>query len=131
VTYLLKRLNAKARRTPSSNLIFVRSARTSQLANARSLEEACWPFHQAVIDQLKPRAIICLGINTGRRVRARVGATEWITTFKETNQRGWKSHAHRTVSGLIVLSLTHPGIVKWTEADSDPSPMARAVLGIR
>lgn len=130
VAYLLETLKANPRRTPASNLIFVRSARAGQLADARALEDACWPFHQAVIDGLKPRAIVCLGAETGRRVRARLGTDDQIGAFSESNQRGWKSHAHKARSGLIVLSLAHPGVANWLAPASDPSKMVRTALGL-
>jgi hypothetical protein len=131
VTYMLEKLGANPRLTPASNLIFVRSVSAHELADAQSLENACWPFHQAVIKGLAPRAILCLGTETGRRVRARLDAHLKIGEFTEKNGRGWTSLAHRNASGLIILSLTHPGRAHWTNAASDPSAMARKALGVR
>jgi hypothetical protein len=128
VLHLFKRLGRDLQRTPSSNLIFVRSARAAGLSDD-SLEDVCWPFHSEVIKKLCPRAIICLGKKTGDQVRRRLGASSFLASFVERNDRKWPSTAHQTSSGLVVLSLTHPSIADWTAPSTDPSPFVLNILG--
>jgi hypothetical protein len=128
VLHLFRQLGRDPRRTPSSNLIFVRSRRAASLSDD-SLEDVCWPLHAEIISRLRPRAIVCLGAKTGDKVWRRLGASSVLGSFEERNERKWKSTAYQTPSGLIVLSLTHPSIADWTAPATDPSPFVLSVLG--
>jgi hypothetical protein len=129
VQHLLSRLGADPRLMPSSNLIFVRSPRSTHIASAAAdLEKLCWPLHANVIEELKPRAIICLGNETGARVRHRVRADRVVGRFVEQNDRRWQSDAHRNRDGLLVFTLSHPSVADWTNPATDPSPMVLAAL---
>jgi hypothetical protein len=131
VKHLLSQLRLDARETPSSNLIFTRSRRAALLNEKdKSIEEACWPFHQTVLDMLRPRAIICLGNETGKRVRNRVAANQLVDTFTENNDRRWISTAHSNGAGLIVFSLTHPAIADWKSTSTDPVAMVCRTLAL-
>ena len=91
-------------------------------------EEACWGFHEAVIQRLGVRMILCLGVSTGDAVRRRTGADQLVAQFQETNLRGWTSSVHFNGSGLSVASLTHPSIADWTSEPCDPSEMLQRHL---
>ena len=129
IRHLANHLGIDLRFTPSSNVVFVRSATEAKLASEKEgLLDACWPVHQAVIDTLGTRAIICLGKTAGQWVRERLGAHDETDSYQETNARGWRSASHRSSAGVVVCTLTHPGRVDWTNPDADPSPMVLRAL---
>ncbi|MEW4448737.1 hypothetical protein [Qipengyuania sp. JC766] len=129
IRHLAKHLGIDLRLTPSSNVVFVRSATEAKLeAEKKELLDACWPVHQAVIDELGIRSIICLGKTAGWWVRERLGAHKELDSFQETNKRGWWSTAHLSPEGKVVCTLTHPGRVDWSNPDADPAAMVERVL---
>jgi len=130
VQHLLAALSLDPRRVPASNLFFARSRQSADFgaAEQNALIDLCWPFHEAVIQRLAPRAIICLGVDTGECVRQRLHAHELVATFAEQNKRGWTSRAWRNEQGLLVFALTHPGRVAWYRTATDPSPMVARAL---
>lgn len=113
---------------PASNLVFVRSKRSEDLDNIGKLEQKCWPFHQYVIDHLRPKSIIALGGKVGELMRSRLQADELVEEFIEPNKRCWSSVAHRSGNGMIVFTLTHPSVAKWTTSATDPRNMVCRVL---
>jgi Uracil DNA glycosylase superfamily len=125
---LLGELGLDPRTTPSSNLIFVRSRQAGDLSKPAELEEVCWPFHQAVINLVKPKAIVALGLKAGNRIGSRLGAIRTIDAWSETNGRGWTSTASTTKAGPMLLTLTHPSRAFWTKQEVDPRPFAVRVL---
>lgn len=46
----------------------------------------------------------------------------------EANDRRWTSRTHRSRSGLLVLSLTHPGVANSKTAKTDPSALVLRAL---
>lgn len=131
IRHLAEALGIDLRLTPASNVVFVRSATEAKLeANKNELLDACWPVHEAVIESLGCRVIICLGGTAGRWVRDRVGADEECDTFRETNRRGWTSVAHRSSDEILVCTLTHPGRVDWQNPNADPAPMVKRVFSL-
>ena len=131
ILHLLGRLGLDPRRVPASNVAFVRSAREADLGREKAdLLKACWPMHQAVIDKLGVRVVLCLGGTAGAWVRDAIGANEQIDSFTEANERRWTSVAHRNASGLHVVTLTHPSIAAWTVDATDPTPLVRRVLDL-
>ncbi len=130
VLHMLRNLKHDPRETPASNLIFVRSKREDGIKKeARQLEEICWPFHEAVISQLKIKVILCLGKVTGAPVIRRVGARERIGCFMEQYPgRSWKSEAFISKNGLIVISATHPSLANWENPLADPTPLVKAMF---
>jgi hypothetical protein len=130
VLHMFRAINRNPRKTPASNLIFVRSKGQGDLEReVRRLEELCWPFHEAVIQQLGIKVVLCMGKATGDRVKRQVGARERVGCFKEQYPvRKNKSEAFRSRNGLIVVSATHPSRAKWDTPEADPSPLVKAVL---
>jgi len=114
---------------PASNLVFARSCREGHMKNEmKGLADLCWPFHATVIEQLRPPLILCLGQTAGRYVRRRLGANALVGELVETNNRRWRSQTFVDGSGLKVVVATHPSIVDWTAASSDPTPLVRDAL---
>jgi hypothetical protein len=129
IQHLADVLGIDLRLTPASNVVFVRSATEAKLeANKSELLDACWPVHEAVIESLGSRVVICLGSTAGRWVRERLDAKHECDKFTEINLRRWKSVAHQSPDGIFVCTLTHPGRVNWQNPDADPAPMVKRVL---
>lgn len=128
VLHLLRRIGCDPRSTPASNLIFVRTARESDLDAKQDLIDLCWPFHQNVISRLGIKVVVCFGRTVGAIARERLGATQQIAEFKEENNRGWKSTLHVNPEGLFVADLTHPSIADWSKAETDPSALVERAL---
>jgi uracil-DNA glycosylase len=129
VRHLLRGLDRDPRRVPASNVVFVRTAREADLAAEKAaLLEACWPLHQAVIDGLGIRTILCFGGTAGAWVRERLQAHGLAGSFVERNARRWRSLAHLDQQGRCVVTLTHPSIAKWDARATYPTPFVRAML---
>ena len=132
VLHLFNKLGLDPRDVPASNVVFVRSTTEASLSvEKRSLLAACWPVHERVIASLGVRTIVCLGTTAGAWVREAVSANVLFDEFRETNNRGWRSQAHRNLKGLQVLTLTHPSRADWTNVEADPSPMVRRAISSR
>lgn len=132
ILHLLNLLGLDPRLVPASNVVFAQTRNEQELAAEKSeLLQACWPFHQAVIDNLGVRVVLCFGVTAGSWVRERLAATEQIDKFSESNGRGWTSWTHRDEAGLQVVTLTHPSRADWRNPMADPTPLvARAIARI-
>ncbi|HIF50392.1 MAG TPA: hypothetical protein EYQ42_02465 [Thiotrichaceae bacterium] len=129
VLHLFNKLGYQAGKVPASNVIFQRSRRESNIKHElRQLADECWPFHQAILEELEPKAILCFGNTAGDIVRKIVGANKQIDEFIETNNRRWRSRAYQGSSGIKVIVPTHPSIADWTASDTDPTAMIKRVL---
>ncbi|AKM06735.1 Tryptophan synthase subunit beta [Pelagerythrobacter marensis] len=129
VLHLCDKLGLDPRRTPASNLIFVRSARGADLGSSRrDLIDRCWPFHDAVIRTLNIKMVVCFGRLVGQEVRNRLGAHWELATFTEENRRRWRSTIHASERGTYVASLTHPSVAAWNVPATDPTPMVASYL---
>jgi hypothetical protein len=129
VRHLCQQLNLDPRTVPSSNLIFVRTRRESGLGSSiTSLAEACWPFHEAVIDAVDAQLIVCFGKTAGKLALKMLGGGPQVGTFVEQNGRRWTSSVHRSATGRYVATLTHPSIAAWNVAATDPTPMLRSFV---
>ena len=122
----LEQLGISLRNVPASNLFF-RSSRTLDRIEPRqrgALTRACWPFHQAVIDELGIRVVVCLSKKTDKWVRTQMGASEKMDEFVEQSKRKspWKSWVHKNQgTRWIVIGLTHPSRAHWTKPGTDPT----------
>lgn len=129
VLHLLRYLDLNPGAVPSSNVAFERSAREQHLDDRYAgLADLCWPFHQAVIEQLGIRLLVCFGQTAGDYVRMRLGATECVDEFVETNNRRWTSRSFMSPNGFGVVVATHPSIADWTAASTDPSAMVARMM---
>lgn len=126
---LLKNLCLDPGDVPSSNIIFVRSRGEADLADHfDAFAETCWPFHQAVIQHVQPRVILCLGKRAGSFVTRKTEAFDPIDRFVETNKRGWESVCFTNRKGLKVIVASHPGRAAWTNPKADPSALVIRAL---
>ena len=129
VLYLCKQIGIDPGFLPSSNLVFTRSRREADLKGEMDgLLNICWPFHEAVIETVRPRAILCLGGTAGKYVRKKMNANILHSQFVEKNERCWKSQVFLAPAGLRVIVATHPSIADWTAAATDPTSLIRAAL---
>ena len=130
VHYMLSRLGLNPRQVPGSNVVFSRSRRLEHLdGDYGRLADLCWPVHAAVLNLLRPKAVICFGKDAADQVRRRVGANQRIATFTESyDDRSWQSSAWCSATGLIIVQLTHPSVADWTSREADPTEMVRRVL---
>ncbi len=130
VRHMLQLLGRDARRTPASNLIFVRTANEDNIGQGKNqLIDLCWPFHQEVIEKLKPRVILCFGKTVGKCVGDRLYAHQKNPDeFVENNNRRWTSFTRLNSEGIAVVTVTHPSRADWTTIDADPTRLVRAML---
>jgi len=129
VLYLLKKMGRDPRKTPSSNVVFVRTNREADLvAEKEALLTTCWRVHAKVIDTLRIKTIICFGGTAGLWVREKLNAHDLIGTFIENNNRRWTNRAHCNAFGQCVITLTHPSIVDWTATATDPSSFVISMM---
>ncbi|SCW76398.1 hypothetical protein SAMN02927924_02692 [Sphingobium faniae] len=129
VLHLLRNLGCDPRLTPASNVVFPRTRNEAELRLEKDwLLEMCWPVHQAVINSLDIRVILCFGATAGKWVREQTGAHQQIAEFREQNARGWKSEAHEAFNGRAVITVTHPGRADWRTPAADPTPLVKRVL---
>ena len=127
--HMFRKLNLDPGEVPASNLVFVRSERKAKLVGDFSqLARECWPFHQAVVDRLKVRTILCLGQDPGDWVCEQLGARSQVDEFIEKNNRKWKSRVYRNATGLTVVVATHPSRVDWTAPSTDPTELIQRAL---
>ena len=127
ILHLLKNLDLEPGKVPSSNIVFERSRRASDIA-WRQLAEVCWPFHRAVISQLRPRVILCLGKTAANLVMEKTCAVDRVDCFAENNDRRWKSICFANHKGLKVIQVAHPSRADWTTPEADPSDLVLRAL---
>jgi hypothetical protein len=129
VLQLFQKLNRDPGRVPSSNVVFLRSARESGIKGKfRDLARLCWPFHQNVIDQLGVRVVVCFGNVAGDWVQKRLAANTHVETYTENNGRRWQSNAYWSAKGMGVVVLKHPSRAAWTNPRSDPTDLVLRML---
>ena len=129
IRHLFDSLGVELRDVPASNVVFARTSNEAALkAEKAILLQQCWPVHEAVINHLGVKTILCLGDTAGRWVREAIGADQLIGTFTEQNNRRWTSAAHMASDGRAVVTLTHPGRADWKNPAADPTPLVRNVL---
>ena len=129
VVHLLKRLGFDPQNTPASNVVFVRSALERDIVSRFSkIAEDCWPFHQAVIERLGVRVVLCFGQRAGNWVCSQLNATNLVDNFVEKNKRHWQSRAYRTANGITVVVATHPSRADWANPLTDPTGLVRRMM---
>lgn len=129
VRHLFKKLGLCPGRVPASNVIFLRSHGAENISkHINRYENDFWPFHQAVIEQIKPRIILCFGKEAGNFVKNKVGAREKTDEFVECNNRRWKSTAYANGQRLKVIVATHPSRADWSVPSTDPSDLVKRAL---
>ncbi len=129
IKHLCREIGMDLCEVPASNLIFKRSTVFSKLqGDAKQLAEACWPFHQKVIDTLGVRVVVCLGKPASDFVREKLKAHRQICKFVENNGRRWQSHTYESLKGIQVVRLSHPSRADWTKCKTDPTGLVLRAL---
>jgi hypothetical protein len=129
VLHLIKRLGFDPQKIPASNVVFVRSVREKDINKRfQKLAELCWPFHQAVIERLGVRVVLCFGQRSGSLVCERLNANAPVDRFVENNNRRWTSTSYKNSNGIFVVVATHPSRADWTTDATDPSELVKRML---
>jgi len=132
VLHLLRQVNLDPQKVPSSNVIFERSVREKDITNRfRELAEPCWPFHQAVIEKLGVRVVLCFGQRSGLWARKRLDANTLVDRSVENNNRHWTSASYTNANGIAVVVATHPSVADWTNSATDPSHLVKRMLEVQ
>jgi len=132
VLHLLRQLNLEPGNVPASNVVFERSAREKDINNQfRQLAEACWPFHQAVIERLGVRVVLCFGQKSGGWVCKQMNANTQVDQFVEQyKKRHWTSISYKNSDGVAVVVATHPSRADWSKSKADPSLLVKRMLEV-
>ena len=131
VLHLFEILGRDVKQIPASNVVFLRSEREEKLGKGQiqQLAKLCWPFHQAVIENLKVRVVVCLGKTSEDVVRKQLNINAPpVDCFVEGNRRRWRSRTYRNSSGISVVQLTHPSVADWTAKETDPTGLVIRAL---
>jgi len=128
VIHLFDGLNLNPYEVPSSNVVFRRTPRANHIKRRDPIWDDCWKFHEKVIEKLGIETVLCLGRDAERVVCNKTNANNLIDISKEQNGRKWATRAFTNKSGFLVISLTHPSIVKWDSEVADPTPFVKKVL---
>ncbi len=129
VLHALRRLSVDPGRVPASNLIFVRTQREAGLeGRGDEFANACWAFHERVINTLNIEVVLCFGRTSGDWVRSKLGARRHVETFVERNERRWKSESFRSANGTGVVIATHPSVADWRNPATDPTHLVEHLL---
>lgn len=134
VAHLCEGLGLDLRAIPSSHLIFPCWDAGSEPGAAveRQWAEECWPFHQAVIDRLGIRIVVCLGSAARnwalKKEREKTGVEpELVDKFVADTKSAWPSYVWQAGNRYIV-SLTHPIRANWINPSADPTQLVRWAL---
>jgi len=128
VIYLFNRLNLNPYEVPSSNVVFRRTPRVSGIRRRDPIWNDCWKFHEKVIEKLGIETVLCFGRDAERVVCKKTNANNLIDISEEENGRKWATRVFTNKSGFLVVSLTHPSIVKWDSEAADPTPFIKKIL---
>ena len=136
VLHLLKEAKKNVREVPASEVLFLQSQNVRELKKLyrksyEELADECWPFHEAVIDELGIRVIAVYGKDSGEYVLSRLNADERVAEFPAPRGKGnITSTAYRNGDGLTVVNLWFPGNGNphWTTHGKDPTGLVADAL---
>jgi len=115
-------------------MVFVRSRTEQDIPGARmrAMAEMCWPFHEAMLEKLMVRVVVCFGGTVGSFVRAKLGGGREVDRFVEENSRRWTSRTFQTdaAGGVRVVQVTHPARADWCSPAADVSPLVARALAV-
>ena len=127
ILHLLKKLDLEPGEVLSSNIVFERSRRVSDIA-WQQLAEVCWPFHCAVIRQLRPRVILCFGKKAADFVMKKTCTVDQVDCFVKNNNHRLEDTYFANHEGPKVIQVAHPSWVDWTTPKADPSKLVLRAL---
>ena len=132
--YLFKRLGIDAGEVPASNLIFMRSGSRDALkkyGGVSKLARECWPFHQAVIDELGVRLVVHFGLTDRNFVFKQLNARRPRECFATNHRR--LSVTCKNSDRLTVVSLVHPSPKRgypWIDRKVEDDPTESVVRAL-
>ena len=137
VVHLCAGLELDPRAVPASHLIFRRWQRDGDddapsAAEKQQLMTDCWPFHQAVIDRLGVKVVVCLGSDARDWVRKKEQELTGVKpqrfdSFTAKDKRAWPSYAYQSGDRYIV-ALPHPSWANWMNPNADPTELVKRTL---
>ena len=132
--HLCEGLGLSPREVPASHLICQCWEIAGEPAPAvqRQWAADCWPFHQAVIDRLEVKVLVCLGRNASgwvlKKERELTGVEpQQIDSFTAKDKAAWPSYAYQSGNRYIVI-LTHPIRASWINPNADPTDLVKRTL---
>lgn len=134
IVHLCAGLGLDPRAVPASYLIFRRwpTDVKPSAAEKRQWAAECWPFHQAVIERLGVKMVVCLGSDARdwvlKKEEQLTGVEpQQIDSFTAKDKGAWRSYAYQSGNRYIV-TLTHPAMANWINPNSDPTELVRRTL---
>lgn len=131
VTTLFWRVGLNIREIASSNLIFERSNKPKDLKKPKELVDLCWPVHKQVLMELRVKVIVCLGVETARRVRSQLTCAQ-VQEINEVapwpNAQKPRVQIYSCAENVLVLQLPHPSRSLWTCHGQDASSWVSSVF---
>lgn len=134
IVHLCEGLGLSPRAVPASHLIFQcwEVAGAPAPAVQRQWAAECWPFHQAVIDRLGVKVLMCLGRNASgwvlKKERELTGVEpQQIDSFTAKDKAARSSYAYRS-GDRYILDLTHPIRASWINPNADPTDLVKRTL---
>lgn len=113
------RLGLDPREVPFSDVVFARTRQANQLHDRERLMELCWPFHQAVIQGLRIRVVLCLYKQAALFVRRKLAARPTPVHRVCERSRSGKTTAWRECfaapGGLNIVQITRPTGIPWQD----------------
>jgi hypothetical protein len=124
--------NVQRLKTKKRKCTFRPSNVSQRLLDANTpFAKPCWTFHQAVIERLGVRVVLCFGQKSGGWVRKQLNAYSKVDQFVEQyKKRHWMSISYKNSDGVAVVVATHPSIADWTTPEADPSLLVKRILEV-
>jgi hypothetical protein len=111
VTWVLEALGHHARDVCSSNLIFARSR--DAVGVPFDMADVCWPVHEAVLNLVKPKTILCCGnssFSAYAYLKNRFGGQESSSPPGVAEHGNWQIKSFKTeINGrkVVVIGMPH------------------------
>ena len=102
--HLFEELQEKPESVCASNLIFTRSI-SEKGAGGRERAELCWPVHEAILEIVRPSAIITFGRQPFNLIREKLGGT--ASEDAPTGHGAWTWRYSILRTGVKLIGLPH------------------------
>ena len=118
VIELIQKLGYDPREVPASNVVFTRSKDEVSLQEKDLIANACWQFHREVIAHLEPKLILCMGRGAEDILKNKTNAVRKGSSMSRRHGGGgYLVEVFRNQRGCILVSVAHPGRIKWSKAE--------------